>query len=337
VNGTVTRLRPLAEEERLNRFQSGFSVAAPPLRRLGFEEDWIERPPPQSSVPPEIVAEYRAWIATQTPSGLLDAHRGVADEWVSPASWQGQEPPPRRWMIQGCVTAGNVMLVSGDGSIGKTLLLLQLCAATAIGKVWLGLSPIAGRSIYLVTEEDEDEIKHRIHNVAKSLDVEKADIGESMLLRMRAGQDNRLIRFEYGEPITTNLWTSLLLKARSFGASYVVLDTAAQTFGGNLSNQTQVTAYLNQLRRLAIAIQGVVILTQHPSDNGSNNGSGRAGTRQWENSVRSRLYFRKTKTGGRELAGMKNNYGLPLDPIALRYERGVFVPDIPAPRMPYSE
>jgi RecA-family ATPase len=251
--------------------------------------------------------------------------------WINPGNWQGRKAPSRQWQVEGCLPVGNVSLLSGDGGIGKTILLLQLCIAAATGKDWLGIKPKPGRAIYLSCEDDHDELWRRTEDIAAAFDVEMADIGENAIWIDRVGKDSKLIEFERftGKPDSTNLWMRLMVRARSFGATYIVIDTATQTFGGNQNNETQVAAYINQLRRLAIAIQGAVILTKHPSLSGRGNGTGMSGTVAWENSVRSRLYFRKNKSGIRELVGMKSNYGLPLEPIALRYERGVFVPMTP--------
>jgi RecA-family ATPase len=288
----------------------------------------------------EDCAAWDQHVAEAKKLGIADTivplHKGFAGEqvelleWISPAKWQGLQPPRREWLVQNCFAAGNVGLISGDGGIGKTILLLQLMAAAAMGRPWLDLEVRRGRSLFLACEDDADELWRRLYDISRAMDVELADLGENMLLRPRVGQQNALIEFERytGKAEATNLYTRLLTRARAFGATYVVIDTATQTFAGNQNNETQVSAYINQLRRLAISIQGVVILTKHPSVSGLQSGSGLSGNVAWNNSVRSRLYFRKTKAG-REIAGVKNNYGQLIDPIPLKWERGLFVIDRP--------
>jgi len=249
-----------------------------------------------------------------------------AQGWISPGSWADRAPPDRVWLVEGAFAAGNVGLLSGDGGIGKTIILLQLLASAALRRSWLGLRAHPGRSIYYGCEDDHDELWRRLYRIAYAMEEPVDSLGENMLLRSMAGQDGLLMRFKYGEPVVTDRWTELYEQAVDFGASYVVIDTASQTFGGKQGEETQVMAYINLLRKLAIAIQGIVILTKHPSVAGRASGTGESGSVAWHNAVRSRLYFYKKDTH-RILTGVKNNYGLPMEPMILRYDRGIFVKD----------
>ena len=88
-------------------------------------------------------------------------------------------------------------------------------------------------------------------------------------------------------------------------------------------DEVQVDDFITELRRLAIAIQGVVILTKHPSVTGRALGTGESGSVAWNNSVRARLYMHESKAG-LELKGMASNYSRKLESIPLVWERGVF-------------
>ena len=81
------------------------------------------------------------------------------------------------------------------------------------------------------------------------------------------------------------------------------------------------------LRRLAVAIQGIVILTKHPSVTGRANGTGESGSVAWENSVRARCYLHTNKDGDLVLKTMKSNYGPKGNEIRLHWEDGVFRPE----------
>jgi AAA domain len=54
------------------------------------------------------------------------------------------ELEPRPWFIPDRIPRRNVTLVSGEGSIGKSLSLMQLSAATVLGKDWIGTLPEMG-------------------------------------------------------------------------------------------------------------------------------------------------------------------------------------------------
>jgi len=83
------------------------------------------------------------------------------------------------------------------------------------------------------------------------------------------------------------------------------------------------------LRRLAVAIQGAVILVKHPSAAGQALGTGESGSVAWHNGVRSRLYLHKDKALGLTLSSRKSNYG-PADlELPIRWERGVYQMNAP--------
>ena len=76
------------------------------------------------------------------------------------------------------------------------------------------------------------------------------------------------------------------------------------------------------------------MLTSHPSLTGIAAGTGLSGSTAWNASVRSRLYFKRTKTDRDEepdpdlrvLEVMKSNYGPVGQTIVLRWNNGFFVP-----------
>jgi RecA-family ATPase len=271
-------------------------------------------------------------VLTKGPWGIAPAvaRPSAAAGWISPARYEGLEPPRREWMVEGCFARGTVGMLSGDGDIGKSTLMLQLCCSAALGTDWIGLAVKPGRALYMGCEDDGDELWRRGHAIVRSAGRDMAELGERLEWASFVGQDARLISFERftREPKPTAVYRALERHALSFGAEYIVIDTATKTFSGNQNDELQVDAYISLLRRLAISIQGCVIVTKHPSLSGRALGSGESGNVAWNNSVRARLYFRERKAGGeraRELVGMKANYGPRLPAIPLRWERGVFV------------
>ncbi|MBF0562240.1 MAG: AAA family ATPase, partial [Alphaproteobacteria bacterium] len=112
----------------------------------------------------------------------------------------------------------------------------------------------------------------------------------------------------------------------------VVIDTAADTFGGNEIARPQVRQFLSRLTRLAQQIDGVVIVLAHPSQSGMSSGSGGGGSTAWSNSARSRLYLeipepesgRTVERNARILTRKKSNYASIGDEITLKYVDGCF-------------
>ncbi len=97
-----------------------------------------------------------------------------------------------------------------------------------------------------------------------------------------------------------------------------------------------VRQFINLLGRLAIEIDGAVVLCMHPSVNGLSKKDGTGGSTAWNNTVRSRIFLNYiTKTDGeefteedaknlRQLTKMKANYSTRGDKIILRYKTGAF-------------
>lgn len=257
---------------------------------------------------------------------LRPAERATFDT-INPASWDGLEPPRREWMVEGAIPKGQVCLLAGVGGIGKSLLAQQLCTCAALGRPWLGLSCRPGRALFFGCEDDRDELWRRQRDICRTLGVSLTDAGEAGLeLAPRVDFENTLSRLDKAawQMVVTDLFVALAERCRDLGISYVVIDTATQTFGGNQNDERHVVQFCNQLRKLAVMIEGCVILTKHPSAAGRSNGTGESGSVAWSNSVRSRLYLHK-ENGNTTLDLLKSNYGPVSISIPVLWQRGCFI------------
>lgn len=238
-----------------------------------------------------------------------------------------REPPARNWMVQDVFLRGTVALIAGDGGKGKSLLCQQLATCAVLGRPWLGFSLQPGRCLYLACEDDGDELHRRQWAINRSLGCDMEDTLEAGLeLIPRVGQDNGLMVFDRKawRMQRAPLMDRLVGRCRLHGIQYLIIDTATKTFRGNQNDETQVDDYITELRKVAIMMQGLVILTKHPSLAGRISGTGESGNVAWSNSVRARLYLHSDKAG-LVLEGMKSNYGPKAPKVPLRWERGVFV------------
>ena len=97
---------------------------------------------------------------------------------------------------------------------------------------------------------------------------------------------------------------------------------------GNENRRPHARQFINALRDIAIATDGAVIVTAHPSLSGRASGTGEAGSTAWHNAVRSRLYL-KSEDGEdddiRVLKTMKANYGRRGKEMRLKWIDGVFI------------
>lgn len=252
----------------------------------------------------------------------------------TPGRWQDRRSTPYDWIVEGCFLRGTVSILSGDGGLGKSLLMQQLATAAAIGKDWLGMATKPCKTFCVFCEDDADELHRRQERINAHYGCEMADL-EGVIYCDRAGEDSVLIRFEkWGDKCaTTPLFDAVRKEVKGLGCQIVVLDTVADVFSGNEVDRNQPRRFIRELRRLAIEIQGVVILTQHPSAEGLSSGSGKSGSTGWNNSARSRLYLttQKPKEKGAEpppnerlLKTMKNNASAPGGRVDLIWRDGVF-------------
>lgn len=227
-------------------------------------------------------------------------------------------------------------MFSGDGGIGKSLALQQLGTAAAVGRAWLGLETKPCKSLMMFCEDDEDELHRRQARINAHYDCEYGDL-EGMEFMARVGQESALAHFSRGGEVMqpTILFNQISEAASDLGAQIIVLDTVADVFTGDEIRRSQVRRFVTLLRRLAVAVQGVVIMTAHPSLTGMSSGTGLSGSTAWNNSVRSRLYLTKSNNADDEdnaearnervLRTMKNNQAASGGKIPLKWADGVFM------------
>jgi RecA-family ATPase len=255
---------------------------------------------------------------------------------ILPSEWKGP-PPEREWIVEGVFPAGTVAMLSGDGGVGKSLLLQMLLTAAATGKSWLGLPTKPCRAYGFFCEDDEDELWRRQDQINQHYGVASDDLVD-LTYTSRVGMENVLMTFDRrtDHPKQTTVFNQLRAAVLTQGAEILVIDTVADVFGGNEIIRNQVRQFINRLRKLALEMaggKGLVILTQHLSTIGMNTGTGLSGSTAWNNSVRSRLYLTRDKQSNddgeednncRILRGMKNNYGATGGKVKLRWENGLF-------------
>lgn len=225
-----------------------------------------------------------------------------------------------------------VTILNGDGGVGKSLLSLQIAAAGAMGIDTLDIAPAAGRALYIGAEDEADEFHRRLHDIAQAHDKDISALSDFRLVPL-ADRDALLsVPDKTGNMKPTQLWGQIIEYACDFRPTLVVLDTAADLYGGDEIKRGQVRQFVGMLRQLAIGLDCAVVLLAHPSVDGMRSGTGSSGSTAWNNSVRSRLYL--TKPEGKDedpdlriLKTMKANYGKTGDTIRFRWRDGVFVVD----------
>lgn len=256
----------------------------------------------------------------------------VAIKWVDPLSWHGTTPPKRKFVIAGMIPDGEVTLLTGAGGVGKTLLAQQAGTCIALGRPFLGRVTTQAKVMLFLCEDSEDELQLRQRDICLSMGIDLAELSPVLRIASRKFMDNLLAIWtsNSGAMKRTKVWEALRDDAIAFGAKLIVVDTIADTFGGNEIDRSHVRQFVQAcLGKLAQETGGAVLALGHPSKAGQAvGGDGTSGSTAWHASVRSRLYLThaaKDKTGPmRRLENMKANYGAGGDVFMLRWLRGAF-------------
>jgi RecA-family ATPase len=274
--------------------------------------------------------EFLAEVAKATPHGVNLFNVG---------DLEGKDVPVQKWFLQDRIPGNSVALLSGEGAAGKSTIMLQLAASTALSSEFMGTIPSTGPAVFIDAEDGMDVIHRRLDAIRRhpTYNVSFKYLGEKGLyVTSWVGDDAVLAttKGKSGRIITTARYHELLRLAREMRPSLISIASSANVFAGNELDRSQVQQFIARLERIAHAADGTVILVSHPSLTGIASGSGLSGSTQWHNAVRSRFYMQGFKNNGsdgepkgnlRELVFLKNNYGPNTESIVVKYEFGMFV------------
>src|SRR5829696_1903819 len=145
-----------------------------------------------------------------------------------------------------------------------------------------------------------------------------------------------LMGFAEGRPQTTAVFNELLAETNEFAPTLVILETAADLFGGNENDRGQVRQFLaNCCAKTAVETAAAVLICAHPSVAGLKSGEGSGGSTAWNNTLRSRFWLRRdtdehdqeSDTDIRLLELKKANFAARGTMLRLRWRDGAFEVD----------
>lgn len=253
-----------------------------------------------------------------------------------------RKPPPRDWLIEGLALRKTVMVFNGSGAVGKSLLMQQLMTSCAIGGDFLGQRMPVVSSFGWFGEDPVDELERRAEDINHHYGIAPGDTEGRMTITAADEMDDPVLyhaatRASEGRP--SQAWRNITGHVLKEGCQLVVLDNAALIFEGNANYPELVSPFMQECKHLAANMAGgeggLVVIIQHPSQEGENSGSGQAGARAWSNLARSRLLMSFPKEWDedseeicyeRVLRTKKNNYGPRKGPLRVKWDQGVFIP-----------
>jgi len=161
-----------------------------------------------------------------------------------------QDFPPQKFLVDGLIPAGQLVMLGGRGKAGKSWLVLQLIAAVDRGMPFLGKTTSRGKVLYLALEDGRRRLNQRPKilkwqpspDVDIAFKVDKFDAGGQGLAHIRQAIADK-------------------------GYDLVVVDTLVKTLSGSAdeNNNTYMAAICNDLADMAHDSGAAILIVHHTS------------------------------------------------------------------------
>lgn len=238
----------------------------------------------------------------------------------------------REWGIEDWFPLLETTGCGGPGGEGKTLLASQLATAHALERPWLSM-PVEPMKAALVLCEDRTNDAHlRQVDINRYYGARMADLdGRLLVLPRRNKQHNYLGIFDQDGELHLTTWFDQLVKQlKAFGARMTVLDGRSDIFRGNQNDERHARMFVRKVTdRIAEETEGYCALLYQPSRAGRVDGTGEAGSSQWDAAFRARGVLLPAEPDDdpatRRLVRKKSNFAAKGTEIEIRWHNGVFV------------
>lgn len=257
--------------------------------------------------------------------------RARTDGFVYASELAHRPLKPRQWVVDGIVPMSATTLFSGDGGTGKSLLAMDLLTAATSGGRWLGRDVRQCRSVFVSAEDDLDEMQRRLATIGQRKGINFGDYELNLGLFDKTSTAGPIItRDPKGNFEPSMFWCLLSNLVIDTGVELLVLDSLYNFFGGNEISRTDVTAFMDELNRLALDAECAIVVLWHPSVSGRNDGTGTSGSTAFRNRARQMLYLTPPSPESdddpdtRTLTVTKSNYGKAGVEFKLRWSDGIF-------------
>jgi RecA-family ATPase len=247
------------------------------------------------------------------------------------ARYDTEPIPERQWGVRDRFPRRNVALLSGEGSAGKSVVFLQLAVAHVLARDWLRSMPEPGPVLLVNCEDEGVELVRRLDPILRNHHATFGEVVAAGLHLFPLVECDPLLAVpdRSGRVVPTPLYTELLEKAQAVRPICTVIDNVADVYAGSEIDRSQVRQFVALMRRIALAADGYVIMSAHPSLSGIASKTGLSGSTQWHNSVRARAYLHKNgeaASDARVLEFMKSNYSALAERVELQWMNGLYLP-----------
>lgn len=195
---------------------------------------------------------YEAW--KEYYEGLNDNLPDVE----SAEDWFNDPPELSPPLIKDVLRQGDKMLVSGPSKAGKSFGMLELAAAIAEGREWIGMPCTQGRVLYVNLELHDASCKHRIIDVYKALGWEPHGLKNLDTWGLR-GQALPMDR----------LTPKLIRRCKDKHYIAIIIDPIYKVITGDENSADQMAAFCNNFDKVCNQLGCSVIYCHHFSKSAS--------------------------------------------------------------------
>lgn len=189
--------------------------------------------------------EWREWV--ESINDDLPDFENAAEFWDN----LPELAPP---LIDGVLRQGHKMLIAGPSKAGKSFALIELCAAIAEGKKWLGWQCAQGKVLYVNLELDDASCKHRLQDVYNALGFAPEHIANIDIWNLR------------GKSVPMDKLAPKLVR-RAAKRSYIaiIIDPIYKVITGDENSADQMAHFCNQFDKVCTELGCAVIYCHHHS------------------------------------------------------------------------
>ncbi len=262
-----------------------------------------------------------------------EPRKNILSGLLTGATAWNRDIPDRQWIVRDLIPAGGVTMLTGAGGEGKTLFAQQIASCVASGYPVLDRPTTRCTVLALYGEDDNDELVRRQQSIMRVHSIDPDDVADYHFMSL-FGRDTLLGGFDRqtGAFVPSDLYNSIRDTALDLGARLVILDNSTQMYGGDVNDRSTVVRFLQALNKLALEINGAVLLLGHVA---KAEGSTYAGTTAWRDGVRQAMQItRDPRPVPSMLAGYhdnlrivkvtKSNYGASGTEFSMTWKDGAF-------------
>ncbi len=189
--------------------------------------------------------DWREWI--EGVNDDLPGFENAADFWND----MPELAPP---LIGGVLRQGHKMLIAGPSKAGKSFALIELCAAIAEGREWLGWKVAQGRVLYVNLELDKASCEHRFADIYNALGWKPENLRNIDIWNLR------------GKSVPMDkLAPKLIRRAAKRDYLAIIIDPIYKVITGDENSADQMAHFCNQFDKVCTELGCAVIYCHHHS------------------------------------------------------------------------